>query len=69
MTNNRVVFRVENKNSKFWVWNMTSYNLGTWSSHKVSEKFDTYEEAVAEAKRQAQCPEFNNWMVSFYNIK
>lgn len=64
---NRVVFGVTNRNGFHWVWNSTSVAGGAWNTHRVSDRFDTRAEAVAEVQRQAAAQEFANWSVRFDN--
>jgi len=65
-SNNRVVFGVSRSNTKGWcVWNSTSVNWGTWSTHRVSEYYTNRAEAVREARRQAKDPAFRDWFVKF----
>lgn len=63
---NRVMFGITGQNDRWHVWNMTSVKGGTWSApRKVSEYFDTKEQAIAEVQRQAQKPEYESWHVCF----
>lgn len=61
---NRVMFGITERNGRWHVWNMTSVNYGVWSApRRVSEYFDTREQAEAEVQRQANQPEFDNWRI------
>jgi len=62
---NNIIFWLEEKNKKWYIWYIKLLSNGRWSIPKQStECFDTKEEAESEINKQ----QWNYWSTRFYDI-